>query len=153
MAPTFDPSEVRYYIEDNADKILIAIGITSLTIGLLFLSILISMISILGFFFGMIFTFVGILMRIGTIVDNVSRAEKIGAILIVISVVFFAGSFSCFLVREIARVLLVPLLSHGVFLGYELRIAEFNYPFLWLIKPLFLAGLGSLIAGIILKNR
>jgi len=157
MPRTFDLPEILDYFEENAGKILIVIGITSFTLGLLFLSSLPSIISIFGFFFGIIFTFTGILVHTETIVHNVSRADKVGAILIVISVVFFAGSFACFLVRDIGRVVVVvpfgfKLRSEGNPRIFEVRIAEFSYPFLWLVKPLFLAALGSLIMGIILKH-
>jgi len=157
MPPTFDLPEILDYFEENAGKILIVIGITSFTLGLLFLSSLPSMISIFGFFFGIIFTFAGILVHTETIVHNVSRADKVGAILIVISVVFFAGSFACFLVRDIGRVVVVVPFGFKLRSGenpriFEVRIAEFSYPFLWLVRPLFLAALGSLIMGIILKH-
>jgi len=143
-------------LAENTDKILTASGMISLVAGVLLLSGLPSVPSILCIFFGLALTATGLLSRIGAITHDGSRMGKAGVLLIVTSVILLAGSFSCLLFRDIARAeVVVPF---GTLMGtkpkvFEIRVAQFSYPLAWLVEPLFLTGLGSLVAGIVLKQR
>jgi hypothetical protein len=147
-----------YYSKKNLGKILTSMGILFLVIGLLFLSPLPSTVSILAFFLGITFTLIGILVYTESIMHNILKTEKIGSILVVVSIILFAGSFAFFLFRDIGQVVIVvpfglKIKSENGPHIFEFRIVEFKYPLLWLSKWLFIAGLISLIVGFILKNR
>jgi len=151
-------SDIRYFLEDYADSILIITGVASFSVGLLLLSSLPSTASILGFFFGIILTATGFLVRTEVIIHNDSRASKMGALLIFASVVLFAACFNCFLLRDIGQIVVVVPFGFKLKIGesprfFEVRIVEFSYPLHWLIIPLFLGAISSLITGIVLKRR
>lgn len=153
----FSFSNIEYYFKRNLGKILTSIGILFLFAGLLLLSTLPSIFSILSFFLGITFTFIGILIHTESITCNVTRTEKIGSMLIVVSVILFAGSFAFFLFRDVGKfTIVVPFglkikSENGAHI-FEFRIVEFKYPLLWLSKWLFIGGLIFLIIGCILKN-
>jgi len=144
------------FLTENADRILTASGIVSLVLGVLLLSGLPSVPSILCIFFGLALTAAGLLLRIGALSHYGSRRGRAGVLLIVASAFLFAGSFSCLLFRDIERVeVVVPF---GTLTGtkpriFEIRVAEFSYPLVSLVEPLFLTGIGSLVVGIVLKRR
>jgi hypothetical protein len=146
----------RDFLGENKYNLVVAAGIVLLFAGILDLSTITSSAAVVTVFLGLVLTPIGVLAKLEIITLNFSTREKIGSLLIVMSILFFSGSIVGPLVQDIAGVrVLTPFGAARAGLSpdtKEVRV-ELGHPFLWIVVPLAIAGVVCLVLGIVLKKR
>lgn len=142
---------LKEYLQEYSGGILVLSGIVLLVVGLMFMETYGSPVSVIGFFFGIIFVAFGIFARIGLFSSKLSSANGLGTILICISVVFFSLSFSLIEFQAVSSITKIPIMSpDGKLIGWYSEINTYR-PYAGL--SFTSAGIGLLVffAGLIAK--
>lgn len=141
-------------------KILFGMGLVLLFFGMLLLSFITSLNSILALFFGMALILTGLFTHVGVVTSNSSKRQRIGAALIITSLFFVSGAAASMMYTQIKSTFAGPYYGvEGDWIEFfrEEDVLRFRivimHPFIWLAEILFLIGIGLLIIGFITKYR
>jgi hypothetical protein len=141
---------LKGWLAEYLPGIMVFLGIVLFVVGLLFMQVSSSPVSVIGFFFGIVLIAFGILARVGFFSTNLRSLNGLGTVLICISVVFFSLSFSVLQFQEVSGYVQIPVMDHGVIIGY---MSQPNYyrPYTWLSLTSIGICLSMLFAGLIAK--
>jgi hypothetical protein len=140
---------IKEYLVEYAGTIVIAIGMLLLVVGVLFVNIFGSIVSVFTFFFGIVLAAYGFFSRVG-LFYNLRSLSGLGTVLICISVVCFALAFALLEVLSVKGIRLIPQYYRGVFEGYTTYVALYR-PYAWLSLNSMWASLATFVAGLIVK--
>ena len=142
---------LKEYLQEYSGGIMVFSGVVLLVVGLMSEETFGSQVSVISFFFGIIFVAFGFFARIGLFSSKLSSLNGLGTILICISVVFFSLSFSVFEFQAIAGYVNIPQFSrNGKFIGNAVEPIIYR-PYAWLSLTSIGIGLSLFFAGLIAK--
>jgi len=141
---------LKEYLLEYSGNIMIFSGIVFLAVGLMFMETYGSPVSAIAFFFGITFFIFGFFARLGLFYSKLNSLNGLGTILICVSVVLFALSFSLIEFQAVASITYVPELAGG---GQVIYIPQVNTyrPYAWLSFTSIDIGLPILFAALIAK--
>ena len=156
-----DCQRARSFLDERLSDVLLFTGIAALVLGVMTFSLNTSLVSALGFFLGISLTGISIMAKTGVLAVEDSLTRKIGALLLLASVLFFAGAFVSFAVIGIGRIL-IP--GANEILAANEGSARLNpshhrvqviieHPLLGFTALFFSIGMCCAVLGAILKNR
>jgi hypothetical protein len=141
---------LKEYLKEYSGNIMIFSGVLLLVVGLMFVETFGSLVSVVAFFFGIIFVAFGFFARLGLFYLKLSSLNGLGTILICVSVVFFALSFAVIQYQAVKSVVTIPQYLHGVIIGYITSINTYR-PYAWLSFTSIGVGLPIFLAGLAVK--
>jgi hypothetical protein len=141
---------LKEYLQEYSGNIMIFSGVLLLVVGLMFVETFGSLVSVFAFFFGIIFLAFGFFARLGLFYSMLSSLNRLGTILICVSVVLLALSFAVIQYQAVKSVVYIPQYFHGVIEGYTTQINAYR-PYAWLSLASAEVGLPILCAGLIAK--
>jgi hypothetical protein len=140
---------LKEYLREYVGTIVLATGVLLVIIGILFINIFGSIVSVFALFLGIIFAAFGFFARIG-LFYNLRSINGLGTVLVCISVVCFALAISLMAFLQVKGIRLLPQYYRGVFEGYMTLITVYR-PYAWISLISVLASFATFVAGLIVK--
>lgn len=141
---------LKEYLQEYSGNILILAGIILLVVGLLFVNIFGSIVSVYTLFFGIICVAYGLFARIGLFYLKLRSLNGLGTVLICIAIAFLALSIALMEFLSVKGVYLSPIYYRGIFLGETESISLYR-PFAWLSISSLWVCFATLVVGLIIK--
>lgn len=129
---------------------MILAGIILLAVGILFVNIFGSIVSVFTFFFGIICVAYGLFARIGLFYIKFRSLNGLGTVLVCIGVAFLALSIALMEFLSVKGVYFNPIYYRGVFLGETESISLYR-PYAWLSLSSLWVSFATFVAGLFVK--
>jgi hypothetical protein len=141
---------LKEYLREYSGNIMILAGITLLGVGVLFVNLFGSIVSVFTLFFGIVFLAYGLFARLGLFYQEWRSLSGLGTVLFCISVIFLALCIALMEFLSVKGIDVRPIYYRGFFVGNTEIIALYR-PYAWLSLSSLWAGLGTFVVGLIVK--
>jgi uncharacterized membrane protein HdeD (DUF308 family) len=140
---------LKEYLQEYSGNIMILSGILLLVVGLLYVETFGSLVSVVAFFFGIVLFTFGFFARIGLFSLKLSSLNGLGTVLICVSVMLFALSFSLIEFEAVASITYMPEMVGGELI-YIPQVNTYR-PYAWLSFISIEVGLPIFFVALIAK--
>lgn len=140
---------LKEYLQEYLGNIMVFSGIVFLVVGLLFMETYGSPVSAIAFFFGITFFIFGFFVRLGLFSSKLSSLNGLGTVLICVSVMLFALSFSLIEFEAVASITYMPEMVGGELI-YIPQVNTYR-PYAWLSFISIEVGLPIFFVALIAK--
>jgi len=141
---------LKEYLEEYSGNILILAGIILLAVGVLYVNIFGSIVSVFTLFFGIVCVVYGLFARIGLFYIKLRSLNGLGTVLVCVAVAFLALSIALMEFLSVKGVYFNPIYYRGVFLGETESIALYR-PYAWLSLSSLWVSFATFVAGLLVK--